>query len=213
MSLVLLLQYPDGTPCCAGVELQPRSAIESDVRVSAKFGGFAHDLLSPENLAPRFQPDTLAFSLPFAQEVLDKWAETGIVQAYVWDRIALCPQCHGLPTFRLGCPGCGSCRLVNDQLIHHFACAHVGFVSDFEADGELICPKCRTRQLVVASDYEYCTGPYRCEDCQWSAGELEQVGQCLRCKLRFPSYQAHEQELKAYQANRLDPKAFLTIAR
>src|SRR5262249_8047624 len=63
--------------------------------------------------------------------------------------------------------------------------------------------------LIVASDFEYANGPFRCEDCHWSSTDLEQVAQCLRCDLRFPIYQAHEVELRGYRANRLDPLALL----
>ena len=62
----------------------------------------------------------------------------------------------------------GSVKVTNERLIHHFACAHVAPVSDFEKGGELVCPKCRMRRMIVASDFEYANGPYRCADCHRS---------------------------------------------
>jgi Thaumarchaeal output domain 1 len=210
-SLVLLLSGPDGNITCAGIEVRYTQANEAGrLRVGGPFGGFGAQILLAENLKPTFQRDTLEYSLGLPEELLIKWAEAGVLRSVLLDRVQLCPKCHGLPTFRAACPTCGSAVLTNDQLIHHFACAHVGLVSDFEAAGELICPKCRTNHLVVGSDYEYCTGPYRCSHCHWSDTELEQVAQCLRCDFRFPGYQAYQQELTGYLVRRLDPLALLS---
>jgi hypothetical protein len=212
-SLVLLFSAPDAGFCCAPMEVRYTLADGPNrLRVGGPFGGFAEDILPAEKLAPTLNPHTLKFSLGISEEVLSKWAGIGVLHEVMRDRVQLCPKCHSLPTFRQACPSCGSARLSNDQLIHHFACAHVGLLSDFEVAGELVCPKCRMRRLVVASDYEYCTGPYRCQDCDWSATELEQVAQCLRCEFRFPAHQAYEQELRGYRARRLNPVALLTAS-
>jgi len=153
---------------------------------------------------PAFRPNTMEFALGQPEEVLRKWAEIGILQPKVVDRVQLCPQCRGLPTFRRGCRHCGSVQVANDRLIHHFACAHVGLAADFETPSGLRCPKCRTRSLIVAADFDHLVGPYRCHGCHWSDSELEQVGQCLRCQFRFPCSQATEIDLVGYQVNRLD---------
>ena len=179
------------------------------VHVGAKFVPAASDLFSSENLTPKFDPATYQLRTPIAEETLDKWAALGTLQAAVIDWVQVCPECQSLPTFRHACRACGSARLVTCRLIHHFACAHVGYVVDYERDGELICPKCRTRRLVVGSDFEHLDGPYRCLDCDWSDVELESVGQCLKCGHRFPGHQALEKELLGYHANRLDPLALI----
>ena len=95
------------------------------------------------------------------------------------------------------------------RLIHHFACAHVGPICDFETSEGLVCPKCRRRRLVVGSDFEYQAGASRCLDCHWSGSELEQVGQCLRCAFRFAGRQAQSLEMIGYHVHRLDPLAFI----
>jgi Zn finger protein HypA/HybF involved in hydrogenase expression len=159
---------------------------------------------------PRFRPQSLQFEKVFAEEVIARWAEIGLLQVVWRDQVQTCPRCHGLPSFRVGCVNCGSAILVNDTLIHHFACAHVGLASDFErGTGELICPKCHQRPLIVGTDFEYATGPYRCLDCSWSDTEREQVAQCLRCSYRFPVGQAHVVELRGYRAQQLDILALL----
>ncbi len=210
-ALVLMLRGPDGAMRCAGLEVRHQRELEDGKRhVGACFGGFAADLLKPENLIPRFRPQSLQFEKGFAEEVIARWAETGLLQLVFRDQVQMCPRCQCLPSFRHGCVNCGSATLVNDSLIHHFACAHVGLASDFEtATGELICPKCRQRPLIVGSDFEYATGPYRCLDCSWTDTEREQVAQCLRCSYRFPGSQAHLVELRGYRAPQLDILALL----
>jgi hypothetical protein len=212
-SLVLLLQQPDGSLCCGGLEVLHNTTIAQGARLGGRFGGFADQLLRPESLTPAFQPMSLAFALPFPEEVLDKWAQIGVLQPYLWDRVALCPKCRGLPTFRDACANCGSVSLTTEKLIHHFACAHMDHADTFGDQEDLVCPKCRQSALVIGADYEYVTGPYRCQDCHWTNMELEHVAQCLKCRLRFPGYQAYEQDLRGYRAHRLDPLAFLPASR
>ncbi len=208
--LIVGVTHPDGRRCFAGVEVQGAVKVgQNRIGVGGRFGGMAHDMLDPDRLTPRFRPDTMEFTLGFPQKVLDRWAEMGVLRCYVHDRVMLCPRCLGLPTFRKGCRSCGSARTANDRLIHHFACAHVGAVAEFEVNGRLVCPKCRTRDLVVGADYEYALGPHHCQDCHWNDMSLEEVGQCLRCGFRFPGHQALQQELKGYHVDRLDPLALL----
>jgi hypothetical protein len=205
MALMALVQEEDGSLRAAGLQVHSERTLPTGgVQARGRPGGYAGALLRPENLMPTFQPTVMEFQLGFPEELLDKWATIGVLEKVWLDRVQVCPKCHGLPTFRQGCCNCGSARIENDRLIHHFACAHVGMVRDFEAGGELVCPKCRTRPLVVGSDYEYQVGPYRCQECHWCATELEAIGQCLRCHLRFPSHQADEVELKGYRVQRLD---------
>lgn len=209
-ALVVGVQEPNGSTRYEGVEVRhlhrPRS---NHFQLGGSFGGPGHELLRSESLEPTFHQQSLDFGFGVPEKVLQAWAEIDILQPVWLDRVELCPQCHRLPTIRPGCPNCGSARVINERLIHHFTCAHVGRVSDFETADGLVCPKCRARRLIVNSDYEYMTGPFQCQSCQWSCLELEQVAQCLGCGLRFPGYQAYVQELRGYHVNRLDPLALV----
>jgi Thaumarchaeal output domain 1 len=210
VDMLLVVDIPDGPPAAVGVEVcDSQRTPEGGLRLGTRFGGFGQDLLKPENLTPYLDQSSLKFDIKLPEELLESWANIGVLTPVLWDRVQVCPRCQGLPRFRRGCLSCGSVHIRNDRLIHHFACAHVGPISDFEQDGELVCPKCRTKQLIVAADFEFATGPFRCQECDWTATELEQVAQCLCCDLRFPCHQAVELELKGYRAHRLDPLALL----
>jgi hypothetical protein len=209
-ALIALLQEPDGKHLAAGIDIESVRNLEGGaVKVIGRVGGFGEEILRTDNLSPSFNPETLSLQLGYAEDVLAKWAAIGAFESVFIDRVQVCPLCESLPTFRLGCPNCGSAQIENDHLIHHFACAHVGRVCDFECEDDLVCPKCRKRHLVVGADFDYVTGPYRCQNCEWTNLQAERVAQCLRCKYRFPAHQAETRELRGYRVHRLDPLAYL----
>ncbi|MDA1053095.1 MAG: response regulator [Planctomycetota bacterium] len=193
----------------SSVEAKRVESTELGLRIGAAFATDDRDLIRRENIEPTFNPHTCRFGMDLPLEVITKWVEFGVFRATLMDRVLICPQCQAVPTFRNGCRICGSVRLHSRPLIHHFACAHIGYVSDFEQDGAIICPKCRTRNLIVGADYEHLSGPYRCLDCDWSDTDLELVGNCLKCEFRFPMNQALEEDLIGYHVHRLDALALI----
>jgi DNA-binding response OmpR family regulator len=208
----------DGTELRARLEvgrriIASRPALDSAAIAEAYSGlpadGAARDAL----LTPIFDPQSMKFTYGMASAMLRAWEADGLLETMLIDRVQVCPRCQGLPSFRFGCPGCGSARVTNDRLIHHYACGHVDHIAAFEQSGELVCPKCRTRKLVVGSDFEHLVGPYRCFDCDWSAAELEHVAHCLRCDYRFPAHQAFVQDLIGYHARRVDALADVAADR
>jgi DNA-binding response OmpR family regulator len=193
----------------AVVEARRIETTELGLRIGAQFANGERDLIRKENLEPNYNPQTNRYELSLSLDTISKWVEFGIFRATLVDRVLICPQCQAMPSFRNGCRVCGSVRLHSRPLIHHFACAHVGYVSDFEQDGAVVCPKCRTRNLIVGADYEHLNGPYRCLDCDWSDTELELVGQCIKCEYRFPMHEALEEDLIGYHVHRLDSLALI----
>jgi hypothetical protein len=178
------------------------------LRLSCCFSGEGRKLLQDENLKPVFNMESKKFILPVREEILRDWERMGVLKSVLLDRLRLCPKCYALPTFRPACKYCLSARVQRDTLIHHFACAHVDFFNNFEKRGEIICPKCRLKNLVMGSDFEYLQGSYRCNDCQWCDSELEEVGHCLSCGHRFPNHQGHLKDLIGFKIQRLNPKSF-----
>jgi len=181
---------------------------DGTLRLGADFGGPAADVLSTGQLIPRFQSEQMAFLMSQAPQVYDNWADSGVLQKTLLDHVMVCPKCAAIPTVRNACRKCGSGRVTNDRLIHHFACAYVGFKSEFATDtNDLACPKCQMRKLSIGADFEYLVGENRCRSCGWRDSEVELVGHCLRCSNRFEMTQAREQELYRYDVCRLDPLA------
>jgi len=181
-------------------------------RLGAQFVPADKDLLRPERVTPTFNAQTYNFTTGLSNDALARWGMLGVVRPMLLDWVQVCYQCQSLLTFRRGCPQCGSARMATSRLIHHFACAHIGYTLDFEGEGCLQCPKCLTKNLVVGTDFEFLDGPYRCMDCSWNGTELERIAQCLRCRVRFPSHRVLEKELIGYHVCRLDPMDFVPDA-
>jgi hypothetical protein len=161
-------------------------------------------VLSRDHLIPEFDRRSMRFGFGSLHGALKQWELDGDVQPVVMDRISLCPDCEGLPTFRQGCPACGSARITNEKLLHHFRCGFVATRNDFEQRDALTCPKCLARDMVIGVDFEHVTGPHHCDDCHRSGIELELIGQCITCGLRFPGRQAAVNDLIGYHVERMD---------
>ena len=190
---------PQTTPV-KPVAATPVSATGSDV--SGTEWLLSHDL--PHGFrAPRFDSSRLKFVSPVTDRERTSAQGQSSQSEVLLDRVWLCPQCHAMPSFRPACPCCGSARVDRDSLMHHFACAYVGQVSEFRitTDGGLSCPKCCAQRLIVGTDCESLHGPHRCDDCNWSPQELEIIGHCLKCGLRFPAHQAHLEDLMAHHSD------------
>lgn len=211
--LVVGLETANGDPHFATLEVRWTEPCPGGLRIGGEFAQADRELLRQENLAPQLNPSTYRYQTGLPVETLHRWVDLGICRPVLVDRILVCPDCRAVPTMRYGCRACGCVRTASSQLIHHFPCAHVGLVDEFETQQELVCPKCRQRSLIVGSDFEYLRGPYHCLDCNWSDTELECVGQCLACDVRFPIHQAVEEELYGYYVHRLDPLALVSEPR
>ncbi len=208
--LVLGVEGEDGQLHFATVDVRRSVPVPGGLQVGGLFSAIERDVLRPENLLPHLNHKSHRYETGLSTTTLYKWVELGICRPILMDRILACPDCRAVPTLRRGCRACGSVRTASSQLIHHFPCAHVGMVQEFDQGGEIVCPKCRQRKLVIGADFEYLSGPYQCLDCKWSDTQLELVGQCLSCELRFPIQQAVEEELIGYHVQRLDPLALVT---
>ena len=63
--------------------------------------------------------------------------------------------------------------------------------------------------LVAGADFEVIKSQYECTDCGYHGSDVEQVGTCLHCNVRFPFHMAIEEEVMGYDVDRLDILALL----
>ncbi len=208
MSFAIGVEQPGGRVAYEGLIVRHlREGSSGELALGGRFDGPAHRLLRRETRLPRLDRDSLRYEVNLPAG----WEKLGIVKPVLLDQVEVCPHCGALPTFRGGCRSCGSGRVVREKLMHHFACAHVDAVEHFEAtpgSGDWVCPKCRTRKLVVGSDYEYLE-TFRCLDCSWSDSDPLRIGHCLGCGHRFPATESAVKTLVGFDADRFDPLAFL----
>jgi hypothetical protein len=197
---------------CSGVVTSSRSVGRAGVEAGIQFGGYMHEVLDSDPIFPVLDRSEMKFVLPYPESVLASLCKVGAAHAMLLDAVTLCPNCHGIPTFRSGCSLCLSSNVQASKMIHHFACAHVDFVENFEQGNELCCQKCRTRRLIVGSDFEYLDGPNHCHDCGQANLEKIQIGHCLNCEYRFPIEAAYSMEIVGYRVNKLDLLGFINTA-
>jgi hypothetical protein len=153
--------------------------------VRGHLGGALQTLLEQELIRPSLNRTTLKFEHITSERILDRLAEAGILERTVVDRIRVCPSCGGLPVYRSVCHTCRSSLIMTDELIHHFACAHVASVDQFRDGIILRCPKCQMSPLIVGADFEYLPGLHTCLGCSRVGSQLQMRAECMLCQHDF----------------------------
>lgn len=174
--------------------------------------GSDDDLLLATNLRPYVSPQTLSFEHRFTDEVMHAWADLGVLRRYLVDRVLLCARCGAMPSWRNGCRVCGSGRVHNEQLIHHFDCGHIDHVNAFGSADEQQCPKCHSTDLMGGAGYDLVNGDLECFDCGTKGGTASMSAMCHCCHHRFSLQEAEERPLYAYHVDRLDPISIVANA-
>lgn len=186
---------------------------QGGVRLGTQFQSPEHNLLLCENLLPRLNAETGKFEYKLSERAIGQWCDIGVLQPMLLNRVRACPECSSIVTCGRGCSECGSPNIVSQELIHHFACAHVGESSTFRrSPEELCCPKCLTGSLVTGVDFEVIHAQYNCRNCHHEGRQIAEVNSCLHCLLRFPNWMGVEKEVYEYHVDRLDIVALLDAA-
>lgn len=94
---------------------------------------------------------------PQVLEILE-WADReGLIWPDFYERVYLCNNCNsGALSYREVCPHCNSANSKSEDLVHHFPCAYIGPISDFQntIDNSLNCPKCNKTLRHIGIDYD-----------------------------------------------------------
>jgi hypothetical protein len=146
-------------------------------------------------ITPRWIINTkLGYGYPEAEEIINPHNEVtykvlqdlynaGILIRHFYDKILRCPNCNYITlSLRFSCVRCGSRNLIRDEIIEHYACAHVDLSRRFKTpDGQLICPKCTRELKQLGLDYSKPGIMYECCDCGDVTGSPYQKLLCLNC--------------------------------
>ncbi len=150
-------------------------------------------------VVPQFDSATMRLTHNISPQQRRRWDADAAVGKIPLDTVMLCPECYGVPTFRLGCRHCGCGLTESAEMIHHFACAHIGPEAEFRRGKDMTCPKCRLSGLVAGSDFEIVDGGLICSDCRIPVTQPELIGHCLNCDHRFAAGDAVVDELVGYR--------------
>ncbi len=114
-----------------------------------------------------------------------EWAEQeGLITGKFHERIYLCNKCSGgFLSFREVCPSCHSSDSNTEDLVHHFPCAYIGPMSDFEDQykNELNCPKCNKNLRHIGVDYDKPSVIHHCNQCKADFQDLLVHAKCICC--------------------------------
>lgn len=140
-------------------------------------------------LEPTYQPSARELiSYPSAGLIEECWvhaealADEGLFRRRFFDRLHQCPTCGSSRLHvREECSACRSAELFEQPLIHHYRCAHQGLEQDFQADGKLVCPKCRRQLRHLGVDYDKPGTATGCRRCGQVEAEAAIAFVCLDC--------------------------------
>ncbi len=158
----------------------------------------------------------LGYSYPFldalieeehSQEILEI-VELGLREELfsgkINDKIHLCTSCSSsYINIRETCPKCHSIDITEKDLIHHFRCAHIAPMEDFQKEDNLTCPKCDHKLRHIGIDYDKPSVMYNCNTCHHEFQEPEMKSYCIDCHKEDEIH--HLVEKKIYEFS-LTPK-------
>lgn len=209
-SLAVGAYLPNGSRAFFGAVIHADAASDDLRSLTVSRGGVGERILAEEGRVPVLPDREFRFARAFSDAVYTSWEHAGLLRRRVLDKVLVCPKCSSVPTFRFGCQHCGAGNIDRPLMVHHFACAWVAPLEQFQTDTTLQCPKCQTKHLIAGTDFEYTPAQHHCQSCGWKANELEQTGHCIHCDFRFPIHQAIEQDMVGYDADRLDSLALFS---
>jgi hypothetical protein len=192
-----------GTKFTAMIVDEVRRVDNQQATVVGHVGGRLLNILQADMLRPSLNPVSRKFEHSVSDRILDRLADAGILERTIVDRIQVCPHCQAIPLIRSACHTCGSPFISTDELIHHFACAHVASVDEFRHGDLLRCPKCHLVPLIVGSDFEYLPGLHTCLDCSKISSRLQLRAKCTFCHSEFAIDESLPLDLVGFRPNRL----------
>ena len=133
-------------------------------------------------------------------DVLDDLVARAILTRKLHDKIHICPACSRYNmNFREVCPQCGSPGIEVQEMIHHFACGHVGAINQFQHGLRLVCPKCRAELRHIGLDYEKPTETYLCSINGHVFTEPDVETACVACGAKFPPKDLINRNIYSYE--------------
>lgn len=160
----------------------------------------------------------LSANLDFKREekvldILDMAEQEGFLTSSYIDSFYTCNNCYNnYLLYRETCPNCQSADVESEEQIHHFPCAYVGPVSDFQKSSDptaLECPKCERRLKHIGVDYDKPSIIFNCNRCDHLFQDPIVKAKCNSCGSDIQVENLLKKNLKSYQLTSLGRDAAL----
>jgi len=160
----------------------------------------------------------LTANLDFGREekgldILEMAEQEGFLTSSFIDSFYTCNNCYNSYLFfRETCPKCQSADIESEEQIHHFPCAYVGPVSDFQRSSDptaLECPKCKRTLKHIGVDYDKPSIIFTCNRCDHTFQDPLVKAKCNVCNSDIQVENLLKKNLKAYQLTSLGRDAAL----
>ena len=113
---------------------------------------------------------------------LEQMASQGVLSRSLVNRLRSCDTCGSAQlNYREVCSQCSAIDIEKVDTLHHFACGHVGAVSEFRKGSGLECPKCANGMRHIGVDYEKLSMHINCNSCGHLSASPNIDTQCMRC--------------------------------
>ncbi|MFW5845742.1 MAG: diguanylate cyclase domain-containing protein [Planctomycetota bacterium] len=132
--------------------------------------------------------------------VLEHMATLGLLAKRLANRVRHCPACDAWQlNYRQHCPRCASMDFLQETIIHHFSCGHMGPLKEFYRQGDLVCTKCHKRLKQIGVDYEKPATNHRCQDCAHLFADPDVAAECVHCGTVSAPASTRERTVFAYK--------------
>ncbi|MFQ5561740.1 MAG: diguanylate cyclase domain-containing protein, partial [Nitrospinota bacterium] len=143
-------------------------------------------------------------------KVLDFLEGQSVISGSFFEKSHFCNQCHSaFLNFQEVCPHCKSADLQVEDLIHHFACAHVGASTEYKKGSKNICPKCDKELRHVGVDFDKPSIVYTCSPCGHTSQDPEITTTCFNCARKTSPENLLQLTVKKYSLTSLGKSAAL----
>lgn len=137
-----------------------------------------------------------------ALSVLKLGEKQGWFNTKVVDKLHLCPECDSAHhNLRACCPKCHSVDILEEDLVHHFPCAHIAPFSDFQkkGNGGLHCPKCDKSLRHIGNDYDKPSAIFNCHACHHTFQQPDFRALCIECEAEVSLEKLKETCINIYE--------------
>jgi CheY-like chemotaxis protein len=146
-------------------------------------------------------------------EILDMAEQEGFLTSSYIDSFYTCNNCYNsYLLFRETCPNCQSADVESEEQIHHFPCAYVGPISDFQSSLDptaLECPKCERTLKHIGVDYDKPSIIFNCKRCDHVFQDPIVKAKCNVCNSDMQVENLLKKDLRSYQLTSLGRDAAL----